>query len=377
MNETWWVNAGQLDNDQKQVLKADPKANLLIKGPPGSGKTNILLLRANYVRATAPRLLFITFTRTLTEFIRSGPSIGRADQIQKEEILTFMSWGIKFLSERGHHFANPKGGFLQSRSALIEALNTYIKSENPGKMYDSVFIDEVQDFRASEIEILRRLSITINGAGDSRQAIWEQNEGLPAMAKVASQTVLLVRHYRIGLKICNLADRILPPPAGAPLMADDCAYDEQTRPSDIKRIPTSSDSEQFQRCLTELKQQIRYISDEPILVLARTNKAVSGFWNALEQDGGLTSKSVLQSVEGYEAFDDKSLIRVMTIHSAKGSEARAVHILQAEKLKTGLRELAFTAVTRAKTEVFLYHTGPLPGQLETPGDESPEIDNLF
>ena len=75
MNETWWVNSGRLDDDQKSVLRADPRENLLITGPPGSGKTNILILRANYVKSVLPRALFITFTRTLAEFIRSGPSM--------------------------------------------------------------------------------------------------------------------------------------------------------------------------------------------------------------------------------------------------------------------------------------------------------------
>lgn len=377
MNETWWVNAGQLDDDQKEVLRADPKASLLIKGPPGSGKTNILLLRANYVRATAPRLLFITFTRTLTEFVRSGPSIGRADQIKKDEITTFMAWGNKFLRDMGEDHASPSGPFNKIRASLIDALQGYIETNNPGKLYDSVFIDEVQDFKKSELDIISRLSITVNSAGDSRQAIWEHNEGLPAMEAIADETVLLKKHYRIGVNICKFADRILPPPADTPEMSDDCAYDETVRPSSVERIKCADLPDQYQACLEILKQQIRYITDEPILVLAHTGKTRDGFWEALEQDGTLTGKAVIQSNEGYEAFGPDSLIRVMTIASAKGSEARAVHILRADRLTTGLRELAFTAATRAKTEVTLYHDSALPGHLESPDDNLPDIDDLF
>lgn len=81
MNETWWVNPSQLDPQQTAILTATADSKLLIVGPPGSGKTNILMLRANYVRPVGPRQMFLTFTRSLAEHLRSGPNVGRADQI--------------------------------------------------------------------------------------------------------------------------------------------------------------------------------------------------------------------------------------------------------------------------------------------------------
>ncbi len=49
MEETWWVEEGQLDDDQRKVAELKSKGSYLIKGPPGSGKTNLLLLRAKYL----------------------------------------------------------------------------------------------------------------------------------------------------------------------------------------------------------------------------------------------------------------------------------------------------------------------------------------
>ena len=44
-----------------------------MKGPPGSGKTNLLLLRANYLTNRAhANLAVIVFNATFREFIRSG-----------------------------------------------------------------------------------------------------------------------------------------------------------------------------------------------------------------------------------------------------------------------------------------------------------------
>ena len=377
MNETWWVNSAQLDNDQKGVLRAEPDTNLLIQGPPGSGKTNILLLRANYVRSVAPRILFITFTRTLTEFIRSGPSIGRDDQIKTAEIKTFMAWGKGFLQDMNHPFDDPGGFFNKSRHALISALEEFIEKENPGKIYDSIFVDEVQDFRSSELNILSRLSHTLNAAGDSRQAIWRHKEGIPTMEGLADDVVELEKHYRIGRNICDFADRILPPKLGDPNMADGCNYDEAGRPSSVIAINCADEDAQFKRCIEEIKRQIRYIVDEPILVLSHRGETRDQIWAMIEADPDISSKAMLQSSEGYEPFGPDSLIRVMTVASAKGSEARAVHILKADKFDTGLRELAFTAVTRAKTEVTIYHCNALPGHLQPPASDLPELEDIF
>jgi superfamily I DNA/RNA helicase len=75
---------------------------------------------------------------------------------------------------------------------------------------------------------------------------------------------------------------------------------------------------------------------------------------------------VQTSDEGYEAFDPQRSICVCKLHSAKGLEFRAFHILAAEGLKKFpmQRELTFMGVTRAKTSLCIYHSGDLPSYLE-------------
>ena len=73
MSETWWVGEDELDEDQKDVIALPLSGNHLITGPPGSGKTNLLLLRGNYMTlAGKPDIEVIVFSRTLQEFIASG-----------------------------------------------------------------------------------------------------------------------------------------------------------------------------------------------------------------------------------------------------------------------------------------------------------------
>ena len=46
---SWWFDISDLDEDQTDVIELPPDGNYLILGPPGSGKTNLLLIRAEYL----------------------------------------------------------------------------------------------------------------------------------------------------------------------------------------------------------------------------------------------------------------------------------------------------------------------------------------
>jgi superfamily I DNA/RNA helicase len=377
MNETWWLDPSQLDDKQKEILQELPETELLIAGPPGSGKTNILVLRANYVRSVAPRLLLLTFTRTLCEFLRAGPNTGRGDQIQKSEITTFMAWAKKVIRDHGAQIPDSENNFDADRDAVNHALEDLIDAQNLAPLYDVIFVDEVQDFREQELKIIRRLTQRINAAGDSRQRIWGHKEGLPTIEKMVAKSVILEQHYRIGSKICDFADQILPPKMGEASLAEGCNYPEESRPSSIEAIPCKDMNDQIETCLSRIKEQLRYITDEPIGVLFTTRDMRDRFWDQLSKDVRLLPISIRQQEDNYQAFGPNSLIRVMTVASAKGSEFRAVHLLGADTYRTNQRELAFTAVTRAKTEVALYHIMPLPGHMKPPTGKLPKLSEIF
>jgi superfamily I DNA/RNA helicase len=378
VNETWWVNPSQLDAQQTAILTATADITLLIVGPPGSGKTNILMLRANYVRPVGPRQLFLTFTRSLAEHLRSGPNVGRADQIQREEISTFMGWARNLIRNHGGNLPEETDNFDDNRRATAEAMQKVIESEQLGELYDVIFVDEVQDFWASELNLIRRLANRINFAGDSRQRIWNHREGLRTASGMADKTVELTLHYRIGEKICEYADQILPPKADQAPLLEGCNYPERLRPSSVEAVQCSDQAEMARLCAEKVKEQLRYITDEPIGVIGPFHEALDAFMDAARADPILRSVTLRQKSNDYQAYDESSHVRVMTVHSAKGSEFRAVHLLEGEAFKTHNRELAFTAVTRAKTEVSVYHTAPLLGHMvPATGQLTADLSELF
>ena len=377
MNETWWVNHAQLDSQQREVLLARPEEEFLLIGPPGSGKTNILLLRGNYVKSIGPRVVFMTFTRPLCEFLRSSPNLGRGDQMQRGDVTTFMSWGRRLLRENEWDIPDEAGEFESQRDALIKALAEMTKIRRTGKLYDTILVDEVQDFRADELQVMRQLSHRISAAGDARQRIWSHREGISTAQAMVMRTIRLEGHYRVGRRICELADQILPPFAGEPHLIDNCNYSETARPSSVNRISCNSLNNEFGLCIERIRSQRRYIGDEPIGVLSFRKELRDGFWDRLMLEADLATIAVRQSADEYVAFNESSLIRVMTAHAAKGAEFRAVHLLGAEEFRSNRRELAFTAVTRAKSELDLYHVSPMPGHMMLPTNILPDISNLF
>lgn len=376
MDETWWVNPDDLDPRQKEVVLTDAETKLLVVGPPGSGKTNILVLRANYVRDSSPRILFLTFTRTLAEFLKAGPNVGRADQLHADEIKTFMSWATGLIANYGAEVPE-EGSFNDIRRSVVDALQRVVDANGLRGMYDAVFIDEVQDFWRDELNIIRRLCDNVNAAGDVRQRIWGHREGLPAARDMVDQEIELQHHYRIGQKICSYADQIFPPPQGVAPLLEGSNYPEELRPSSVEVISLGSQRDICRTCLDRIKQQLRYTSDESIAVVSARRASRDAFWRLLQEDGELVERAVLQKFGEYQEFDQDSQVRVMTIHSAKGSECRAVHIIDAELFDDRSKELAFTAVTRAKTEVSVYHTGHLIGYMTLPRDEPRSFEAIF
>ena len=68
MKSSWWRSKSELDADQAAFIKLPPYGRYSLIGPPGSGKTNLLLLRAQYIAGVGEKnVLVLTFTKALAE----------------------------------------------------------------------------------------------------------------------------------------------------------------------------------------------------------------------------------------------------------------------------------------------------------------------
>ena len=370
MDQTWWRSTQELDSKQRDLIEIPTSdGNYLVTGPPGCGKTNILLLRASYLRSAGlGNCVVLVFTRMLREFIAAGAN--RPTMLPPNRIQTHAAWTLSLLLELGQPFrpSQPDLSHDDARKERHLAIKSAVREAGlDNSYYDSILLDEVQDYWANEVELLSGLTRRLFTAGDSRQRIYNRNEGLQAALRIGCKEHHLRYHYRMGPKICRAADRILSR-QGDDLLESNCQYDDREQPSRVTVHPSENLQEQFRLLEENLINQLRAYPDERLGVLALRNQIVKEIGDFLHQTkyAKLKDNILVQSDdEDDRAFDSQHRVIVSTLHSAKGTEFRSVHFVAADDFPYFTREKAFTAITRAKTTLDVYHSQPMEGALES------------
>lgn len=324
MNGTWWVDPGQLDDDQMDVVKLGRDGNFLILGPPGCGKTNLLVLRANYLSAAdRPDIIILVSTRTLREFLASG-AINY--QFPADKIQTHNEWAKRLLRENGVQLETSEDYKTEMRS-LFTQIKELIEEKKIYELYDAIFLDEAHDFTKEEIDIFFRLGKNVFAVADSRQKIYDNEDPIEYIKSQVDETKDLKFHYRNGLDICRLADEITKATQIYNSLEDTSNYDESAFPSTVQHRRCVSLTEQCEKALVSLETQLEAYPNEMIGVICPRRldlPEIRSFFST----SSISTRCVFQDPEeGYSRFDPEKPICVCTLHGAKGLEFRALHIL--------------------------------------------------
>lgn len=368
MDKTWWRSTRELDDDQRGIIQLSTNhGNHLVTGPPGCGKTNVLLLRASYLRSAGlGNCPILVFTKTLREFIAAG-SAQSAALLPPDRIQTHAAWTLGLLRKLGQEFEPSREDLThdEARRERHDALEDTIQEAGlRNDYYDSVLLDEVQDYWACEVELLSKLTQRLFTVGDRKQRIFNRNEGMQAARSAGCAELSLRNHYRMGRDICRVADRLLAS-EGEHRLEEYCQYDEHELPSRVVPHPEEDFEQQLARLKARLSEQLRAYPDEWLGVLAVRRRTRDAIADCLG-DSELGEDVTLQSEDTDDrSFDPRRRIVVSTLHSAKGTEFRCVHLVAADDFPYYTREKAFTAITRAKTTLDVYHSGALEGSLES------------
>ncbi|MGH8223326.1 MAG: ATP-binding domain-containing protein, partial [Woeseiaceae bacterium] len=220
-------------------------------------------------------------------------------------------------------------------------------------------------YTPSEIHTFRTLARVLVLSADSRQKIYGTPDCMATLRDVTDSAVILQHHYRIGRRICIVADSIGVHMPNYEPMLQNCQYDESEYPSSVLPVPSTSVDSQAEAIVEHLTTQLDAYPEALIGVIAPTNAIVDQVWDVIARSQHALV-AIKQANDEHPEFTEGTRISVSTIHSAKGLEFRAVHIVGAERLQSSVQgiNLTFTAITRAKTSVHLHHTGTLPGFLE-------------
>jgi superfamily I DNA and RNA helicase len=384
MNNTWWVKPDDLDDRQKAVIDLPLTTSHLIVGPPGSGKTNLLLLRASQmVRSGKPNILIVVFTRTLREFVATG---GTQYAFGVDKIQTLNSWALRFLRDYGIKPIKDTD-FNKQRRSLVTQIKDAMAQQQLSGIYDAIVLDEAQDYQPDELDVFFKLGKVVFAAADSRQKIYvtDQTQGPALDTRFSGNHYTLKHHYRNGDKVCLVADELAKVWGDFEPLMPTSQYDEKKNPSSVVVKQCSDMTAQVAVLVDSLQLQMKAYPDEHLGVLCPSRPVLKAVWQQL-RTSAVGGHAILQSAEeGYEEFDPGKPICVCSIHGAKGLEFRTVHILDADNMKKSSlnRNIAYMAVTRAKTSLALYFSKELPGYIDSalsvirPGVPQAKLNQLF
>ena len=374
----WWVRKDELDPDQVGLIEGLPlQESFLVTGPAGCGKTNVLLRRAQFVRGQSmPNVLVLTFTRPLTEFVKTGCFDDQGREIFPLNCVNTMdSWLRSLYAAHGRRLPNRPERFVDWRRELAAGAQRLTPSDRI-PIYDALFVDEAQDLLQEEVDTIAAWSHTRFFVGDDRQQIYSESAGLDAVGIgiPSGNRKALTFHYRLAPEICRMADRILIPDGGQSLVST-CHYKGPT-PASINVQPKAQSEEiQLRSAAERLTQQVRVYEDMlregdriGVVVARRDDRQV--VFDFLSQDPTLGNLvQIVRAREANESDHDPSFapdrpICILTVKGCKGLEFRTVHWLFCDELSHhhGPEEY-YTVVTRAKTGLDLYYTRSLPDVL--------------
>lgn len=371
MSATFWVSGDDLDADQAKAVEGiSETTSFLLRGPAGSGKTNILLLRAKWLthrKLTDFRI--VVFTGSLRKFVEEGCVYYGIDPASAVTQMTFFK-GL--LDEYGVPYELTKN-FEVDRNLLAGKVLSLIESQGITQNYcGSLLIDEAQDYTDTELLVFRRLTKNLLLATDSRQSIYRATHTPELPERLVDGNVITLRyHYRSGLRLCKVADAILSDSAVYPKVQGECRYPEGTRPSSVIPVSCVTFDEQLRAIIANLTPQIDLYPGEKIGVLFPKREQVAAF------EDFITTNPLAGADE---------VLWVDTLHGAKGWEFRAVHIGGAEALyRMGAtqKRLIYTGLLRGKTSAHIYYSGHLPGYLDAalatlePPRPAPRLKDLF
>jgi superfamily I DNA/RNA helicase len=384
MEGSWWRNRNELDDEQEAVIKLPADGRFFIVGPPGCGKTNLLVLRAAYLaKAKYKDLALLTYTNSLVDFIRSGVP----QPIESHQVHTHIGWlrSIVFPRLPKDVVSEIKGidEVIEQRKRLAEEFLRLSGNEDVGKLLQTAFVDEVQDFLGSELEAVVAASERVTIAGDARQSVYD-GDALTVVDKLGFKRVSLTRHYRIGHAIAKVADRLIEPDSSDQSLFNTSHYDETKQASNADLVELNSRDEQFSEMLIKVRTQLKAFPKELIGVLVPKRDNIAD----LKSRFGKTDLNKLiayhDDPSDVDLFSGPYRIHVMTIKASKGTEFRAAHLYACEDAQWPQvsRKFWYTAVTRARTSLTAYASPgqkPLNARLRAAFAEEivPEIDSLF
>lgn len=367
-----------MDLQQEQIARTLGTGHRVIHGPAGSGKTMILIYRAQQLAAAAQPgkpILILCYNRSLAGRIEALLRQRGVDE--RVQVRTFHAWCEDMV--RSYQVGAPASKVRDDvyYAALVKSVDRALETGLvPSGQYLALLVDEAHDFEEDWLRLCTRLvdphTRSLLVMYDDAQSIYQKRRrsrftfasvGIEAQGR---RTQVLKLNYRNTSEILQLAVRC----ADALLQAGNEEGDTATvMPTSAGRngpvpvlVRAKTPQEEAEVVAGRIASLlIDGVAPDEVAVLCRTRYAMAPIEAAL-RDAEIPVQSM--STEGFKRFDwRKPAVRLVTLHSAKGLEFSHVFIagLQAmpykgESLEEEVR-LLYVGMTRATRTLTLSAVG--------------------
>lgn len=209
------LHDSQLSREQRTIVELRTDRNHLIMGPPGSGKTQVLLHRAKWLsqkyNTPTERFHVLVYTNVLTYFLRQAVDfLG----IPPQNVRTFDDWCAELWDRYvgGSKPRTPADGrgksYIDFHAIRVGVLQRLKQLGSIVCNLDFVMVDEGQDLDDTAYQILRLSAKHITVFADARQQIFEDGASTDGMLQhlaLAGQSASLLSAHRNSPDIAKLA----------------------------------------------------------------------------------------------------------------------------------------------------------------------------
>lgn len=209
----------EFSSEQKRLIISTPK-ELMVKGVMGSGKTTILAHRAVTAnKRTGKKVLILTFNITLKNFIHDKINNVQADFDLNDFYITnyhnFISaelnnLGIDYVLPEDFSEFNEKQKSLFWEENYYSNINLFDDYSDQITKYETILIDEVQDYKKSWMEMIKKFFLAKGGEyilyGDEKQNIFGNKiENKEIITNIDQKPIELKKCFRSDHRIKDLA----------------------------------------------------------------------------------------------------------------------------------------------------------------------------
>jgi hypothetical protein len=363
-----------LDKKQRELSDSYAMQSKKIFGVFGSGKTTLLVARAIAARRrTHKTVLILTFNITLRNYIENL-LLQMFGQFNRDE----------FYVVNYHEFIRGEFMFAGLNSKGV-SFNDYKYFQgnrvNFTRKYESIFIDEAQDYKYEWLEIIKNIFLSAYGEyvlfGDEKQNIYDQPlDKKKIRTNVLGAPVRLTTCHRSNFAIADKVGRLQREMFSSKYELDDFDVSDELAllSGCIGVINVAGGNENK---LADVIHQICEKEGDPT-VLGSAVDVLRSVEELYRQKTGRNTETMFLRAGEIDVYERESaewlaeltergkklhfnpargVVKFCTVHSYKGFEAETVIAIISPSASETEEEIIYTALTRARTNLFIINFG--------------------